>query len=123
MKTALKLRNFAYCELYIEHHNKFGNVHRFGKVGRHGARSIVARFIFRRDFECVLHNAYHLKGKPFGINEQLLAVIEACRRKLYPAMKQAKREGKIVSMVRDKLLSMGNFTHHQKIVKQLNKTE
>jgi len=90
----VKLRSFIYEELHIEHHIEFGNVHRFGKVGRNGVRPIVARFIFRRDFECVLHNAYHLKGKQFGINEQF----PARRRKLFPVMKQAKRERKTVSM-------------------------
>lgn len=69
----------------------------------------MARFIFRRDFECVLQNAYHLKGKLFGINEQFPAVIEARRRKLFPVMKQAKRERKTVSMYRDKLFIDGEL--------------
>lgn len=105
----VKLRSFIYEELHIEHHIEFGNVHRFGKVGRHGARPIVARFIYRRDFECVLRHAYRLKGKQFGINEQFPAEIEARRRKLYPVMKRAKREGKTVSMVRDKLFIDGEL--------------
>ena len=105
----VKLRSFIYEELHIEHHIKSGNVHRFGKVGRNGVRPIVARFIFRCDFECVLHNAYHLKGKQFGINEQFPAVIEARRRKLFPVMKQAKRERKTVSMYVINFLSMENF--------------
>ena len=41
-------------ELEIEYPVGFGNVHRFGKKGRNGARPIVARFIYRREFENVL---------------------------------------------------------------------
>jgi hypothetical protein len=78
----MKLRSFIYEELHIEHHIEFGNVHRFGKVGSSGARPIVARFIYRCDFECVLRNAYRLNGKQFGKNEKFPAVIEARCRKL-----------------------------------------
>jgi hypothetical protein len=40
-----KLKDFIRHELRIDHYIEFGNVHRFGKPGRNGARPIVARFI------------------------------------------------------------------------------
>jgi hypothetical protein len=40
-------------------------------------------------------------------NEQFPGEIEARRMKVYPVMKQAKREGKYVSLVRDKLFVDG----------------
>ncbi|CAG2251894.1 unnamed protein product [Mytilus edulis] len=102
-----KLRNFIYEELQIEHHIEFGNVHRFGKIGRNRAKPIVARFIYRRDLECVLQKAFRLRGKPFSINEQFPAEVEARRKKLYPVMKQAKQDGNQVSLIRDKLFING----------------
>lgn len=102
-----KLRNFLYEELEIEYPVGFGNVHRFGKKGRNGARPIVARFIYRREFEDVLRNAFKLRGKPVSIHEQFPAEIENRRKQLYPVMKQAKRDGKMATMTRDKLFIDG----------------
>ena len=67
----------------------------------------MVRFIYRRDFESVLQNAFRLKGNPLNINQQFPGEIEARRMKLYPVMKQVKREGKYVSLVRDKLFVDG----------------
>jgi uridylate kinase len=39
-----KLKKILYEELEIEYLVGFGNIHRFGKKGRNGARPIVARF-------------------------------------------------------------------------------
>ena len=75
-----KVRCFLDQELGINHFVEFGNVHRFGKLGRNGARPIVARFIYRKDLELVLNNAYKLKGKPFGISEQYPAEAVANRK-------------------------------------------
>ena len=102
-----KLRNFLYEELEIEYPVGFGNVHRFGKKGRNGARPIVARFIYRREFEDVLRNAFKLRGKSVSFHEQFPAEIENRRKQLYPVMKQAKRDGKMATMTRDKLFIDG----------------
>ena len=61
------------------------------------------RFIYRREFEDVLRNAFKLRGKPVSIHEQFPAEIENRRKQLYPVMKQAKKDGKMAIMTRDKL--------------------
>ena len=105
--TEYVLRNFLSDELDIHYRISFGNVHRFGKPGLNGVRPIVARFVYRVELEQVLQNAYRLKGKPYGINEQFPKEIEDKRKRLYPVMKQAKKDGKGVKMVRDKLFING----------------
>lgn len=93
--------------LQIEHHIEFGNVHRFWKVGLNRAEQIVVRFIYRRDHKCLLENVLCLKGKPFGMNDKFPVKSEARRKNLYPVMKQAKRKGNQVSLLRDKLFIYG----------------
>ena len=65
-----KLRNFIFEELGIVDYIEFGNVHRFGKVGRNGARPIVARFIYHQQLNQILENAYKLGNSLFGVHEQ-----------------------------------------------------
>ena len=102
-----KLHAFLFEQLGIEHHIQLGNVHRFGKKNRDRPRPIVARFIFYKDLKMVLDSATWLKNTPFGIQEQFPKVIEDKRRKLYPVFKEAKRQGKHATLVRDKLFIDG----------------
>jgi hypothetical protein len=51
----------------------------------------------------VLDQATWLKNTPFGIHQQFPKPIEDKRRKLYPVLKDAKRQGKHAVLVRDKL--------------------
>jgi hypothetical protein len=107
--TAATLRDFLRCELGIEYHIEFGNVHRFGHrqhQRRHDQakhRPIIARFLYYNDLAYIIQNAKLLKGKPYGINQQFPAEIESRKRSVYPVMKEAKDRGKMVKMVRDKL--------------------
>ena len=105
----LKLRDFIYKELGIHHFIEFGNLHRFGKRGVNEAMPIVARFIYRRDIELVLKNGYRLRNTPYGAKEQFPVEIENRRRSVYPIMKQARRENKQVTLVRDKLFIEGEL--------------
>jgi hypothetical protein len=101
--TAATLRDFLRCELGIEYHIEFGNVHRFGHrqhQRRHGQAK--HRFLYYNDLAYIIQNAKLLKGKPYGINQQFPAEIESRKRSLYPVMKEAKDRGKMVKMVRDK---------------------
>jgi hypothetical protein len=66
-------------------------------------RPIVARFIYHRELAYVLVNAYKLKGKPFGINQQSPLEVENKRKQLYPVMKKARDNGLFIRMVRGKL--------------------
>ena len=50
-----------------------------------------------------------LKGKPYGIQEQLPNEMEERRRELYPLMKQMRQEGRRVKLVRDKLIVDGRL--------------
>lgn len=84
----LKLRDFIYKELRINHFIEIGNVHRFGKRGVNEAIPIIARFIYHRDLELVLKNGYRLRNTQYGVNEQFPAEIENRRRSIYPIMKQ-----------------------------------
>jgi hypothetical protein len=49
------------------------------------------------------NNAYQLRNTPYGIRQQFPKEIEDNRRKLYPIQKEAKRQGKHVVLVRDRL--------------------
>ncbi|CAG2244404.1 unnamed protein product [Mytilus edulis] len=51
----------------------------------------------------VLDNAYRLRNTRYGIKQQFPKEIEDRRRKLYPIMKEAKRNRKIATLVRDRL--------------------
>lgn len=107
--TQEKLKVFLQQELGIQQEIDFANVHRFGKHkdGRH--RPIVARFIYNKDRTMIMDSAYRLKGKPYGIQEQLPNVMEERRRELYPLMKQMRQEGRRVKLVRDKLIVDGRL--------------
>jgi hypothetical protein len=56
----------------------------------------------------VLDQATWLKNTPFGIHQQFPKPIEDKRRKLYPVLKDAKRQGKNAVLVRDKLFINGS---------------
>ena len=100
--TELLLRQFLEAEIGIDYKIEFGNVHRFGR-GPRARRPIVARFLYFADLQYVLDIAYRLKGKPFGIQQQFPPEIEARRKKLYTIQKEAKRNGRRVALVRDRL--------------------
>ena len=102
-----KLRTFLFEQLGIEHNIQFGNIHRFGRRQNDRPRPIVARFIYHKDLRCVLENATWLKNTPFGIQEQFPKIIEDRRKKLYPVLKSAKKQGKNAVLVRDKLFING----------------
>lgn len=96
------LRHFLYKEIGIDFRIDFGNVHRFSHKPR-GKRPIVARFIHFNDLQYVLNNAYRLRNTPYGIRQQFPREIEDRRRELYPIQKEAKRQGKRVALIRDRL--------------------
>ena len=96
------LRHFLYKEIGIDFRIDFGNVHRLSHKPR-GKRPIVARFIHFNDLQYVLNNAYRLRNTPTGIRQQFPREIEDRRRELYPIQKEAKRQGKRVALIRDRL--------------------
>ncbi|KAK3099648.1 hypothetical protein FSP39_007482 [Pinctada imbricata] len=80
------LHGFLQHELGMTFRPEIGNVHRFGKPGLGGVRPVVARFLHRNDMEWILKNAYKLKGKPFGINEQFPFVSIQTKIKLFNSL-------------------------------------
>ena len=104
-----KLRSFIYKELMIDNVIHFGSVHRFGISVGNRPRPIVARFLYHNDLVHVKSRAHLLKGKPFGISEQFPAAIEDRRKELYPLVKQLKRKGNHVKLVRDRLYVNGQL--------------
>ncbi|VDI28781.1 Hypothetical predicted protein [Mytilus galloprovincialis] len=96
------LRTFLHREIGIDYQIEFGNVHRFSNYPR-GKRPIVARFLYFSDLQYVLKNAYKLRNSQYGIRQQFPKEIEDNRKLLYPIQKEAKRQGKKVVLVRDRL--------------------
>ncbi|CAC5368243.1 unnamed protein product [Mytilus coruscus] len=96
------LRTFLHREIGIDYRIEFGNVHRFSNYPR-GKRPIVARFLYFSDLQYVLNNAYKLRNTQYGIRQQFPKEIEDNRKLLYAIQKEAKRQGKRVVLVRDRL--------------------
>lgn len=111
------VRSFIKQELEIRHRLEFANAHRFGApAGRRGRghhRPIVVRFLYQRDLEVVLSNAYRLKGTPFTIKRQFPEAIEQARRSLYPIMREKREQGHRVKLVRDVLYVDGHVYHDE----------
>ncbi|CAC5383378.1 unnamed protein product [Mytilus coruscus] len=117
--TKIVIQNFISNELSIKKDIQFGNIHRFGRADKNKGkpRLIVAKFVYFADLRKVLEAGPNLKEKPqFGMNIQFPIKIEERRRKLYPVMKEAKRNGKRVSLIRDKLIiEAGDFNSRTSI--------
>ena len=96
------LRYFLYSELGIDYKIEFGNAHRFGR-NSWGRRPIVARFLYFADLQYILYNAYKLRNIPFGIKQPFPWEIENRRKQLYSIQRDAKRRGKRMTLVRDRL--------------------
>ena len=108
-ETEAKLRQFLKIELDINDDFPLANVHRFGRFYRWKPRPIVARFVYQRDLDLVLDNAYQLKGSPFGVRQQFPAAIEDRRRELYPVLRHYRAEGANVKLARDRLYIDGKL--------------
>ena len=107
------LKTFLKDEMKVEDEMTFVNVHRIGKKddprrkdkeGKDRPRSIIAKFSYNKDLVKVKKATVNLKGKGFFVNEQHPEEIEKRRKKLYPIMKEARKDKKNkVVLIRDKL--------------------
>ncbi|KAK3082895.1 hypothetical protein FSP39_008307 [Pinctada imbricata] len=110
------LLEFLKEEMKLEENIPFANVHRIGSkndsVRRGKPRGIIAKFPHNKDIMKVKKAARNLKGKKFYVNEQHPTEIEDRRKKLYPLMKEARknRANKVI-MVRDKL-----YVNHVQVI-------
>ncbi|CAG2236184.1 unnamed protein product [Mytilus edulis] len=119
--TKIVIQNFISNELSIKKDIQFGNIHRFGREDKNKGKPmlIVAKFVYFADLRKVLEAGPKLKQKPqFGMNLQFPIEIEERRRKLYPVMKEAKRNGKRVSLIRDKLIIEGKVYYSKTITEE-----
>lgn len=122
------IRSFIHQELRIHHRLEFANVHRFGSGAPTGRnrnarrRPIVARFIYHRDLEMVISNAYRLKGTNFTIKRQFPEAIEQARRSLYPVLKEKRDQGHRVKLVKD-ILYVDGLVYNEETDSTWSQTE
>lgn len=71
-------------------------------------RNIIAKFSYFKDREFIRKNAARkLKGSRIWVNEQFPPEIEEKRKRLYPVLRQAKKDHKRASLIRDTLYIEG----------------
>lgn len=103
-----RIKAFIREQMKITADIQFDRVHRLGRMPINSElskpRKIVARFTKFKDREMIrLEAPKVLKGTPYGVYEQFPIQIEERRRSLYPVLKEAKRRGDRVKLVRDRL--------------------
>jgi hypothetical protein len=106
------VRKFLRDKLKITDDISFERVHRIGKPNEFSVkpRNIVAKFSFYKDRELVRRRApMKLKGSNIWVNEQFPPEIEEKRRKLYPALRKARKDKKRVKLVVDRLYIEGEL--------------
>ena len=87
-------------------------VHRMGRKNTRYNRPIVAKFNPYSGKEAVLKHTSNLdSSKNFGVNEQYPEEIRKRRDQVYPAYKEAKREGKKAKWFKDKVLVGKQFIY------------
>ena len=97
-----------FCETQIGLSSIGENIQRAHRVGtfdegRNKPRPIVVKFSSFRRRESVREQARLLSGTKFRMQEQFPRKINDPRKKLFPIMNEARRNGQKVSLVRDKL--------------------
>lgn len=108
--TEQVLQNFLQNKYKLDYKIDFERVHRIGKWNEFSVypRKIVAKFSYFKDREYIRLNASkRLKGSQIYVNEQFPPEIEEKRRKLYPILRQAKKDKKRAKLVRDTLYIEG----------------
>ncbi|XP_061178382.1 uncharacterized protein LOC133187025 [Saccostrea echinata] len=102
--TEAVLQEFIHRKFKHYYEISFERVHRVGKWNEFNEypRNIVAKFSFFKDREFIRTRApQKLSGTHVWVNEQYPTEIEEKRKKLYPVMRQARKDKKKVKLVRD----------------------
>ncbi|CAG2236423.1 unnamed protein product [Mytilus edulis] len=102
------VRDFIRKNLGIGENVNFVSVHRFGKQ-RQNIQRIMTKFVSLKDKQLVMRNCHKLKGTHISVREQFPVKIEKKRKKLYPILKQAKKDRKKAILIRDKLFIEGEL--------------
>lgn len=106
------LQEFIKRKFRIDYDVSFERVHRMGRWSEHNLypRNIVAKFTYFKERELIRTRApQKLKGSNVWVNEQFPPEIEERRKKLYPIMRLAKRDGKHVRLTKDLLYINGQL--------------
>lgn len=104
--TEAVLQEFIQKKYKLDYEVPFERVHRMGKWKEYSShpRNIVAKFTYFKDRELIRTRApQKLHKSNVWVNEQFPPEIEEKRRKLYPVLRQAKKDHKKVKLVRDVL--------------------
>ena len=104
------LQDFIQRKYKLDYTISFERVHRIGKWREFNEhpRNIVAKFTYFKDREFIRTKAAQkLSGSNVWVNEQFPPEIEERRKKLYPVMRQAKKDKKRTKLVRDILYIEG----------------
>jgi hypothetical protein len=102
--TEAILQDFIQRKYRLNYETSFERVHRIGKWSEFNVhpRNIVAKFTYFKDREFIrTRAAQRLAGSKVWVNEQFPQEIEERRRKLYPIMRDAKKNKKRTKLVRD----------------------
>ena len=98
---------------------KIDRSHRIGRKRerKQKPRPIVVKSIIKTEStEYVRLNTKKLKGTKIGVSEQFPEEIESIRKTLYPELKKARAECKMVRIVRDKLIIEGQVFHNNRSI-------
>lgn len=104
--TEAVLQEFLQRKYKLDYEIPFERVHRMGKWNEFNEhpRKIIAKFTYFKDREFIrTRAAQKLRGSRVWVNEQFPPEIEEKRKKLYPIMRQAKKDNKRTKLVRDTL--------------------
>lgn len=104
--TEAVLQEFIQKKYKLDYEVPFERVHRMGKWKEYSSqpRNIVAKFTYFKDREFIRTRApQKLHKSNVWVNEQFPPEIEERRRKLYPVLRQAKKDHRKVKLVRDVL--------------------
>lgn len=82
-------------------------LHRLGKYNPHRPRPIIVKFTFHKDREAIWDARMNLAHTKFFLDEDFSPMVQSVRRKLFPVLAEAKRNGYKGHLVKDKL-KLGN---------------
>lgn len=102
----LSYKNLSKKKYKLDYEVSFERVHRMGKWKEQSSqpRNIVAKFTYFNDREFIRTRApQKLQKSNVWVNKQFPPEIEERRRKLYPVLRQAKKDHRKVKLVRDVL--------------------
>lgn len=107
------LKGFLQAEMYIDNSTMdelhFDRVHRLGARSTGHSRPIIVKCSDARTKELIYRHVRNLKGKPFGISDQVPPEVNEQRNHLFSKFKEAKDANQKPKWVGGKLVVNGKF--------------